>query len=256
MQYRRMDINHATNITTKFIGTSQFSAAKILLRDVNDPATRAWIISLYRAANETLTEAQIEELPWPDVVKAVEQQILDGLMNDTAPEDVLLLLFGGNHSTWALQMMYEEGTITNASHLQRHVPAFLSREIPDLFLTGFFHRDALLYFESELHPYQALKLGSFENSGMEKTGYRQTAFSQNLETAREHYVALREEHGEFSTKQGAPKKDHVDPYNLFLDTVLLTIYDGASMSPEERAATKRTIKEGYLVSVSFYVMLQ
>lgn len=123
LQYRQTDVLHACNIKEGFIGCQQFSAAKILLKDVTDPATRAWIISLYRAAHPALTDAQIEALEWPDVVKAVETEILEGLTKDTAPEDVHLLLFGGNHSTWAMQMMYEEGTLSDPTLLQRSVLA-------------------------------------------------------------------------------------------------------------------------------------
>lgn len=101
-----------------------------------------------------------------------------------------------------------------------------------------------------MHPYQALLLGSFENASMEATNYKQTSFSQNLETTRGHYMALKEQHGAFETKMGAPKKDQVDPYYLFVDVVVNTVFGGANLAPLEKEKLKKTVKEGLLCKVS------
>jgi hypothetical protein len=118
-----MDLYHTLDIKdpAKWQGVSQFSAAKALLRDVTDNATRSWVFSLYKHNNPGVTDEQIEAMEWPTVMKAVTQPILDGFDSGAAPDDVRLLLFGGNHSTWALQLMIEEGLHkTDPSLLKRY----------------------------------------------------------------------------------------------------------------------------------------
>lgn len=106
-----MDPLHTEDIKdpVNWRGVHQFNPARVLLRDVTDDATRNWIISIYKHHNPGVTDSDIEGMEWPDVVGAALPKVLDAFDKGGAPDNVRLLLFGGNHSTWALQMMVEEG---------------------------------------------------------------------------------------------------------------------------------------------------
>jgi hypothetical protein len=134
-----MNILHTKSIKNDFVGVQQFSDAKILLRDVSDPAIHAWIVSLYRRKHPMVTDDDFEALPWPEVVNDVLPVIVDCLQADTAPEDVLIMLFGGNHSTWALQMMVEEGKgEKDHTLLRRSVIRIVQKLSPKIDLVSFF----------------------------------------------------------------------------------------------------------------------
>jgi hypothetical protein len=85
---------------------------------------------------------------------------------------------------------------------------------------------------------------------MEKTTYTQTAFSLNVETARDLYIRLKKYHPVIETKMGAPKRGEINPYVLFVDTVISTMFRGSLLNEEEKEGLKKKVKEGSLLKVS------
>jgi hypothetical protein len=63
-------------------------------------------------------------------------------------------------------------------------------------------------------------LGAHENMGMEGTQYKQDSYLHRLSRARQTYDDIKMNHPVIEAKMGAPKKNEIDPYALFIESLV------------------------------------